>query len=384
MDYATLRQLANWGRRKLSFATVALAATLTLPVQAVDLDDTTAYPGAPVFPGDYLWIDASRLATLPTSGDAWDNMLEAASEDTSNPNVSDQDDETNVNVLAKALVYARTGESSYRDEVIESVMAAIGTENGDDADTLPLGKELIAYVLAADLVKLPDDDDEEFREWITEMLDYEFPSGKTLISTHEKRPNNWGTFAGATRIAISAYLGDEDGVARAAKIFKAWLGDRTLYASFKFKDDWWQYDPDNPVGINPLGATIDGYDVDGVLPDDMRRGGEFSWPPPKENYVYSALQGAVAQAVLLDRLGYDVWNWEDKAILRAFTWLNEVADYPAVGDDTWQPHIINYVYGTSFTATIPSNPGKNVGWSDWTHPTDTAETIPEECQVYLE
>ncbi len=371
------------GIRRTLAITAALMIT-PLASAATDLDDTTAYPGAPTFPTDYLWIDADELNSLPTSGTAWENMLEAATKDTSSPDVSDQDDQTNTNTLAKALIYARTGEEGYREEVIEAVMNAIGTEGGD---TLPLGKELIGYVLAADLVKLDDADDAEFRTWITEMLNYEFDSGKTLVSTHEVRPNNWGTFAGASRIAVAAYLQDADEVARAAKIFKAWLGDRDIYTSFKFKNvDYWQYEPDYPVGINPLGATKEGYNIDGVLPDDMRRGGEFSWPPPQENYVYSALQGAVAQAVLLDRLGYDVWNWEDQALLRAFTWLNEVADYPAEGDDTWQPYIINKVYGTDFETTSPTKPGKNVGWADWTHPgeEDADVEIPAECMVYFE
>jgi len=363
----------------------ALTSSITLASTAfatVDLDDTDAYPGAPVFPTDYIWIDAAELATLPTDGDAWDNMYEAAQEDTSNPDVSDQDDQTNTDTLAKALVFARTGETRYRDEVIESVMNAIGTEGGD---TLPLGKELIAYVLAADLVKLDEADDELFSEWIRDMLTYEFSSGKTLVSTHEIRPNNWGTFAGATRLAIAAYLQDEAEIARAAKIFKAWLGDRDMYNSFKFKEvEQWQYDADAPVAINPLGATKDGYDIDGVLPDEMRRGGDFTWPAPHENYVYSGLQGAVAQAVILDRLGYDVWNWEDRALMRAFKWLNEVAEYPAVGDDTWQPYIINKVYGTNFATTSPTKPGKNVGWADWTHPGEEAEPIPEMCLPYIE
>ena len=83
--------------------------------------------------------------------------------------------------------------------------------------------------------------------------------------------------------------------------------------------------------------------------------------------MYTGLQGAVAQAVILDRQGYDVWNWSDQALLRAFTWLHEHADYPAVGDDTWQPHLINWFYGSCFPAPIPSAHGKNIGWTDWTH-----------------
>jgi hypothetical protein len=121
------------------------------------------------------------------------------------------------------------------------------------------------------------------------------------------------------------------------------------------------------VGINPAGCSRDGLSLDGVLPDDQRRGGSFTTSPPKENYVWEALQGLLAQAVVLHRAGYPVFQWQDRALLRAVRWLHQVADYPAEGDDTWQPHIVNHYYGTSFPAPVPARAGKNVGWTDWTH-----------------
>lgn len=280
------------------------------------------------------------------------------------PDLSNQDDPTNVQVLAKALVYARTGLEAYRTDVIRACMAAMGTERG--ARTLSLGRELIAYVIAADLVELPPDADKKFRLWLSALRNQKL-RGRTLISTHEDRPNNWGTHAGASRLAVDAYLRDTLDIKQAAKVFKGYLGDRSAYSGFKYGKLDWQANPGAPVGINPKGSTREGHSIDGVLPDDQRRAGGFEWPPPKENYVYEGLQGALAQAVILDRLGYDVWNWQDKALLRAFTWLHEQADFPARGDDTWQPYIINYYYGANFPTTVPSRAGKNVGWTDWTH-----------------
>ena len=75
---------------------------------------------------------------------------------------------------------------------------------------------------------------------------------------------------------------------RCAKVFKGWLGDRDMYADFKYKDCSWQAYPFRPVGINQKGATKSGHFIDGVLPDDQRRSGPFHWPPTKENYVYTA------------------------------------------------------------------------------------------------
>lgn len=311
-----------------------------------------------------IWTSAAELAQLPMSGPAWNSLKAEADKPAGTPNLSNQDDPVNVRVMAKALVYARTGIASYRNEVIQACMDAIGTENG--GRTLALGRELIAYVIAADLVGLPPEKDALFRSWLQDVRNKNL-QGKTLISTHEDRPNNWGTHCGGSRAAVAVYLNDTEEIANCARVFKGYLGDRQSYAGFKYGDLDWQVDPAKPVGVNPQGAAKQGHSIDGVLPDDQRRAGGFSWPPPKENYVYEALQGALAQAVILHRAGYDVWDWEDKALLRAFEWLHNEANFSASGDDTWEPHLVNYYYGANFPAPVPSNPGKNVGWTDWTH-----------------
>jgi hypothetical protein len=313
----------------------------------------------------HLWIEPARLMSLPSEGPAWESLLRAAQLPTDTPNLSDGGDPTNVRVLAKALVYARTGEERYRQEVISACWAAMGTEAGGTA--LTLGRELAAYVIAADLIGgLPGMLDHMFRGWLGGVRHRDL-SGRTLVSTHERRPNNWGTHAGASRAAVAAYLGDAEDLERTARVFRGWLGDRSSYSGFVFRELWWQADPSAPVGINALGATRDGYSIDGVLPDDQRRGGPFQWPPPKVNYAYGALQGALAQAIILHNAGYDVWEWQDRALLRAFRWLHLQSHYPAGGDDTWQPHVINYYYPARFPAPLPAEPGKNVGWTDWTH-----------------
>ncbi|MGH7450446.1 MAG: alginate lyase family protein [bacterium] len=331
--------------------------------QSDDNNSTSAMAAeAGATPG--IWINATEIATLPTSGTAWQKLKTEADKLAGAPKLSNQDDPVNVRIMAKALVFARTKNERYRTEVINACMAAIGTEKG--GRTLALGRELVAYVIAADLVGLPPKEDQRFRTWLRETLTEKL-DGSTLRSTHEQRPNNWGTHAGASRVAVAVYLGDQAEIARCVQVFKGWLGDRVSYAGFKYSELYWQANPSKPVGINPKGAMKNGYSIDGVLPDDQRRCGSFRWPPPKENYVYEALQGALVQAVILYRLGYDVWNWQDKALLRAFEWLHNQAKYPASGDDNWQPHLINYYYRTKFPAPVPSTPGKNVGWTDWTH-----------------
>ena len=83
--------------------------------------------------------------------------------------------------------------------------------------------------------------------------------------------------------------------------------------------------------------------------------------------MWEALQGLLAQAVILDRAGYPVWGWQDRALLRATRWLHEVNSFPATGDDTWLPDIVNRHYATSFPVPTTTIAGKNFGFTDWTH-----------------
>jgi len=321
-----------------------------------------------------IWTSAEELAGLPMSGDPWNRLKDDADTYWGIPNLSDQEDKGNIYAMSKALVYARTGIESYRTDVIEACMQIIGSEEG--GRVLALARNLAAFVIAADLVGLPADDDAVFRNWL-ETVPFEELNGGTLISAHESKADNQGAHAGASRAAVAAYLNDQDELDRIAQVFKGWLGDRSSYNDFSYGDPYWQADPSRPVGINPAGSTIQGHDVDGVLPDEQRKAGEFIWPPPKRSSVYESLQGALLQAVILHRAGYDVWNWEDQALLRTFEWLHDVADYPSEGDDTWQPFLINYYYGTDFPAPTTSISGKNVARTCWTHSDPGSDPGPD-------
>ncbi len=333
-------------------AALLLLVCITLPSGAVEV------------PLEAIWIGKQELKRLPASGPAWERLKRHADRPAGSPNLRDQEESNNRIVLAKALVYARTGIASYRNDVIDQCMRAIGTESG--GRTLSLARKLVTYVIAADLAGMPPDKDSLFREWLRRPLTEEL-DGLTLQTTHELRPNNWGTHAGATRAAVAVYLGDREELERTALVFKGWLGDRSAYSGFLYGDVSWQCDPSAPAGINPKGCTKDGHPIGGVLPDDQRRSGPFRWPPPKEGYVYEALQGAVVQAEILRRAGYDTFNWSDQALARAYQWLYEVAQFPAEGDDLALLPIIDRQYGTRLTPHGLLHSAKNVSWTDWTH-----------------
>ena len=309
------------------------------------------------------WLSAIEIRQLPTSGPAWESLASAASASTAVPNIQDQDEQTDVVTLAKAIVGVRTDNSKYLSQVRTNVLGAIGSEVG--GRTLALGRNLASYVIAAELAGLDPAQEAQFKGWLQHVLSTEL-DGKTLQSTHEVRPNNWGTMAGASRAAIAAYLGDEAELARIAKVFKGWLGDVQSYSGFEYGDLSWQADSARPVGVNPKGATKDGHKIDGAIPDDMRRGGDYAWPPLSTGYPWEAIQGVVVQAEILSRAGYDAWNWQDQAILRSVEFLYEIG-WPAAGDDEWIPWLIDARYGTHLASNARALPGKVMGWTAWTH-----------------
>jgi hypothetical protein len=276
-----------------------------------------------------IWISPEELTVLPINGSAWDKLKKAADGDLGEPNMAGYTANHDVNTLAVALVYARTGEASYRQKAAEAIKSAIGTEHtgchrpdcskrGGLAVTI--SRNLVSYVIAADLIELGDYDaqlDTKFRSWI-DGLRYVQWEDLSLIANDERRVNNHGRVAGASRAAVAVYLKDQSELERTAQVFKGFLGDRNIYAGLDDfeKDLSWQAEPSRPVGINPVGATKNGFLIDGALPEEMRHGCPFQIPPCPTGYPWGALQGIVVEAMILYRQGYDVWNWDDQAILR--------------------------------------------------------------------
>ncbi|MEX1171250.1 MAG: alginate lyase family protein, partial [Chloroflexota bacterium] len=342
-------------------------ATPTATAEPTKTPAPTATPApATSGTGGTILVTSAYLSNLPTSGSAWNALKSRADASIGSPRISDQDDDKDLVVLAKALVWGRTGTTSYRTSALAGIKAAVGTESG--GRTLALGRNLPGYVIAADLISLstldPSYDKDVFRPWLRSLLTKNL-DGQTLRSTHEVRPNNWGTHAGAARAAIAAYLGDSSEMSRTATVFRGWLGDRSAYAGFKFGELSWQCDATKPVAVNPAGCKKDGIVIDGALPDEMRRGGTFKWPPAETGYAWEGMQGAVLQAELLRKAGYATWDWSDKALLRATRFLYDRVGWKATGDDEWQPWLIDRRYGTGYRAGAPAKTGKNFGYTDW-------------------
>ncbi len=305
------------------------------------------------------------------SGAGWTDVLAAAKAASGATSLSNQDSNDSTNVMAAALVYARNGDTTYLAKVKKAItdICTKNLESGSRA--LALGRELIGYVLAADIVQLKNVDADLDAKWRTKLaylLTYKTSQAGSLIDCSLARANNWGGHSRASWLAAALYLGDKAGADRAVATLKGWMGDRAAYAGFTYdQPGWedWQLDPSKPVGVLPKGAKIQGYDVDGGQPEELRRV-SFKIPPGFVVYTWEGWQGPIAACEMAERAGYTgIWDHCDKAPLRGVQ-FNYRQGWAAEGDDKWVIPIINRVYGTDFPVT-GGGAGKNVGWTLWTH-----------------
>jgi len=77
-----------------------------------------------------IWSSRAELALLPMSGPAWEAVYNDAQQDTSHPDVGNQNDNTNCFVLAAAIVSERllaAGDVEHAQEFRQKVICAIET-----------------------------------------------------------------------------------------------------------------------------------------------------------------------------------------------------------------------------------------------------------------
>jgi len=325
-------------------------------------------------PSGYIWADVKALAAKPRSGPAWTTMYNTASARAPGPaSVANQDSKHNTWLQACAYVYASTGDTAFLGKVLDG-LRAICSPALPIGRALALAREVPGYIAAAEGINLAEVDPQlhaDFQAKLRYFLTCQTSSGgpATLIESQEKRPNNWGTHASCARLMIARYIDDKAELDRAVKVLRGYLGDYDLYHGFVYGELDWQYEPDRPLGINRQGATIEGHNVDGALPEEMRRGGTFAWPLPPDPptyYPWEAQQGLTAAMLVAFNAGIDLRPASDWAHRRSIEWLYGVAKWEAVSDDAWLVPVINRLYDTKF-AVPEGGPGKNLGWTNWTH-----------------
>jgi hypothetical protein len=357
------------------------------PVVTVEPTPNSAQPG--------IIISQSEILALPR-----DNRYTAVKNIAyglwGTPTLANQDDKTGLQVLAGALISVRDNDVNLRNKTKNAIMSIIGTESDTGARVLSVGRNLGPFIFAADIIDLKNNypsDDQTFRSWLNTMRTKNIGGHSrwvTLTQTHENGANNWGTFAGASRIAASIYLNDTRDVERAANVFRAWLGERSYYPpdapgfdeDGDGDNDYFQHQaststmsfdlnwecPGKWTAVNPncdkfvpnIGAT---KNLNGVIVEDMVRGGTLQWPPIYTGYPWEALQGVFVQAELLYRRGYDSYSWGNQALKRAMNfhmnlgWTQSTVFH-------YVPWMANYRYNTNYS-TLPSTSGRVFSYGDW-------------------
>lgn len=331
---------------------------------------------------DYLLMSRSALMARPVSGTAWSNLHDVAVGSLGTPDLCDQNSDHHLRTLAAALVYARTGASAYGTKARSGVMDAIKTQRvGCDNAVLALGRQLPAYVLAADFANLRGTaSDATFRSWLS-TIRTKVIGGHSIWNSIERTDrdssNNWGAYAGAARIAASLYLGDASDVSQASRITRGFLGDRTAYAGFEQNISsaalsWacsasqTTYTPVNPA------CTKGGINVDGAVVSDLSRSGSLGWPPGSTGIAYQldSIQGLGLQVELLYQNGFSsAWGWSSNALKRM---ADVVTRSRASGGTGWNgtkaarqmPWLLNLRYGTNIP-TQTAGIGRAIGFTDW-------------------
>lgn len=349
--------------------------TATPPPPPPPPPDPDPEPEPEPTPTGYIWADVTALPNKPRTGRGWDNMYTMAKGDAPGPvSVSNQDSKNSAWAHACAYTYAATGDTAYLDKTL-GVFRTFVSPSLSMGRALALAREVQGYVAAAEgiqLAKVDADLDAAVKARFKYLLTAKTSGGgpATLLESHQKRPNNWGTHATAAVLMIARYIGDKTVYDNAIKVFKGYLGDYDLYHGFEYGELDWQYEPQRPLGINRKGATINGHNVDGVLPEEMRRGGPPTWPLPKTPptfYPWEANQGSGASMLVALNAGDDLRpasNWAHK---RNVVWLIEEAKWPIQGDDAFLAPVLNLLYPDLKLAVPAASPGKGLAWTEFSH-----------------
>jgi hypothetical protein len=344
-----------------------------------------------------MWISSSELMSLPTSGAAWDKIATAAYGSWGTADLQYPTNKNAIYTLAGALVSTRNGDGALRSKVRDAILAAKrsldqSTEWQSEDGVLSAGRQIGAYVIAADLINLPSYDavaDNEFRSWLGPIRTTDVGTHsrwKNLRYTCENATANWNTFACASRIAASIYLGDTVDVQRSSLIIRALLGERSAYPAdapgrngyFEHTGAYqpsWACNDATWTGDNPS-CVKSGVNVDGVLVEDASRGGGCCvLQGDGVMYSWESLQGLFVSVELLYRTGSygNPYTWSNNALKRTLDFMQR-SGWAMTPAATYVPWLANTRYGTCYPMSTGGN-GRIMSWGDWLYATGTGSSI---------
>lgn len=299
------------------------------------------------------------VAGLPMTGSAWDGVRSAAAGTWARPDLCDRGNKADVQALAGALVYARTGQASYKAKVVAALQAAMATQrDGCSSAVLALGRQLGGWVLAADYVGYRDP---AFVSWLRQLRTREIGGHSRwhqLRFTAGNSANNWGIWALASVIAADRYLGDSPALAQDWAIFKGYGdGTHTFQPTSDYLRGW---NCTTYFAIEP--GHCGKPDHNGAPVEDASRSGNTT--TPDAGYVNEAVSGLAVQAMLLGRAGYPAWSVNTNQLRRVADFLVRTGTWNAESVAYFAAYMLNATYGTSYPARA-GNGGRMFGFTDW-------------------
>ncbi len=321
---------------------------------------------------------------LPTSGAPWQRLVQTAAAPIPAEALSCQDATASRATMATALVAARTNDDRLRAKVRDELLRIIGSEDGGTCGhqernrPLAVGRNLTAYVIAADVIgfKAFDPADEgTWRSWLSALRSKTLVGGWALNSAMGRADHsNWGAHEAAALTAADLYLGDSGAVALDAAWARAWVDPRApmpwTYHPDKHDYSWSSTGIPPAAPVNPKGASKNGIAVDGIPLVDMQRGAGFtSGQPTLTDYPRESLVGRTVQAELLHRAGYPAFEWGDRGLLRV---ARRLLAFSQQWESGWYEPRMNayWILEKRLGAGLPraeSAVGRQVVGTDWTH-----------------
>ena len=243
-------------------------------------------------------VSAATLKTKPMSGAAWRGLKAVADQAVGTLTLSDHGRELGRHRPGeRAGLCADRRRPATERPVIAALKAAKGTEVG--GETLALGRNLPGLVIAADLISLktarPGVRQRRLQGLASFACSRRSLDGVDRSSTPTRSaPTTGAPMPAPPRVAIAAYLGDTAAAGAGGESLPRLSRDRApRMRDSSYGDDLtWQCDPDaSSRRSTPSGCTKNGVNIDGVIPDDMRRGGSFRWPPSGTGISVGKLAG---------------------------------------------------------------------------------------------
>lgn len=302
-----------------------------------------AEPTTPTGPVDFRSIGASRdyIMSLPTSGTQWQQVVSMAG-DAYTVDTGDGATDGSGNAVAGALVYVRTGDTTYRDKV-NAALDQVQATNPASWWHAAANRKMVGWVQAAELVgRAARNADGSLTAWgryISEHTTVTHQAGPSRAAVMTRAAygwdNNHGAAARASLAAIQAVLGDTAGLSKSCKAMQAFLGGSSADGTYRFvmstnpgsnemgitggAESW--YVSGNPAGIGLPGNGL----RSGAIPSDAFREGA-TYPTigaaGRDHYIAGNLMREVAAIGILEANGCDgLWEYASSAPLRAMEWI---------------------------------------------------------------